>query len=131
MIYHLNVLSWAGIALGASHYWGVINANYRAKEDVPSIKLDNNRMFSEKEVISAARHWFKKNAKQGDILLHGSHCSCDPQTILIANLSQSLSQSLETFFILPSFQECSQQSRASARLTNALPTLLNFRGPNV
>ena len=83
MIYHLNVLSWAGIALGASHYWGVINANYRAKEDVPSIKLDNNRMFSEKEVISAARRWFKKNAKQGDILLHGSHCSCDPQTILI------------------------------------------------
>lgn len=82
MIYHLKILTWVGYSFGASHYWGTIEANYRTKEDIPTVRLDKN-MFSNAEVIAAARRWFKKNAEKGDILLHGSHCSCDPQTVLI------------------------------------------------
>ncbi len=83
MIYHLKILTWVGYSFGASHYWGTIDANYRVKEDVPTVRLDRN-MFSNAEVIAAARRWFKKNAKKGDILLHGSHCYCDPLPVLIA-----------------------------------------------
>jgi hypothetical protein len=83
LIYHLRIITWVGVSFGASHYTGTIDANYRVKEDVPTVRLDNRDMFSEAGVIRAARRWFKKNGKRGDILLKGSHCYCDPLPVLI------------------------------------------------
>ncbi len=84
MIYHLNIMTWWGIAPGAIHYFGNIEANYRSKEDFPTVKLDGGHdLYSEEAVIAEARKYFKKHIKRGDILLKGNHCSCDPQEVLI------------------------------------------------
>jgi hypothetical protein len=91
MKFFLSISSWAGRAINATHYYGrirnetydeVISLEHRIKVNDPRYDDDllwrrfytkktytTERFCSRKEVIAAAKRWFKKNSKKGDKLI--------------------------------------------------------------
>jgi hypothetical protein len=89
MIYNAHIMTWRGIAAGASHYWAVISVPYSAKYRgsvcndiaIPDVQI-RGEYFSREDVVYEIRRWWKLNAKPGDALTEGSSCGLDARLIL-------------------------------------------------
>lgn len=99
MIWYLSITTWKGLVWDAEHFYG------RIKPDAGALGLDNPnnvpkaikeydldrdyigadelvhrsiQFATERAVRAAAKKWFKKRARPGDVLLQSSHSSLDP-----------------------------------------------------
>jgi len=100
IIVHLDVYSFEGISIGATHYYGkLICKDERIelkrklnKRNISDFKKENyllghttNRFNSEKHIINAAKKIWKKLFPSADVLLLGSSSIVDPQKCLAGN----------------------------------------------
>lgn len=96
--FYLSITSWIGIGIGATHYYGAIQDaeskrvtlngrdeltrplttkeakqwNEKDKTSIWRKGVQTSRFKDKLAVIVAAKQWFAKHAKEGDVLIEGS-----------------------------------------------------------
>lgn len=84
-LYYLTVVSWAGIAPGATHLYGVLRWREQGElhEDALVDDDGNRKGFSTEEALeTAAIAWWEKNGKCPSVLVRGLHYVDEPQEVL-------------------------------------------------
>jgi len=79
MRYYVKIYTYVGVAIGASHWWAVVEAG----EGVEKVYDSLTKGYKSREsALRDAVNWFKREAKEGDFLLLGEAASCDPMPVL-------------------------------------------------
>ena len=82
-LYFVNVLSYVGYSIVASHYWAVVERQGPPYENQRMYSNESKRYTSSKSAVNDAKNWFRREKLKGCLLL-GSSAVCDPQEVLIA-----------------------------------------------